>query len=285
MKFSHQSSDLSCNRKGNLFSGFSICRYRKPSFKTPWQYAPQYYYYQTDSTMKVARRLINKSPVHGTLILAEYQTGGYGRTPGSLWESKKGLNLLFNIILNKENIGNKINQLPILCGLSVAQVVEKECGLSCEVKWPNDVIAGGSKIAGCLCEVSKGWISIGIGITCNQLRGLPTGELPVSSIAKLTGQKVDRKNLLTKTLFKFYEFLLLDNWWVEVNQKLFARGEEIELVNGANSAPKNGVIKGVSPDGGLLISDRKGTIHACFSGSIRLFEASLRGSLDVQSEN
>ena len=256
------------------------------AIKTPWKHAPQYYYHQTDSTMTAARRLMKNGPVaHGTLIFAEYQTAGYGRTRGSSWESKKGLNLLFNVILNERNIREKINQLPILCGLSVARTVEKECGLSCEIKWPNDVMAGGNKIAGCLCEVSKGWVSVGIGITCNQVSGLPEAELPVSSIRLLTGKKVDRRNLLQETLVSFSRSLNLDNWWSEVNQNLFALNVEVELLNRANNLPRRGVIKGVNSEGGLLIKDQNGVLSVSFSGSIRLIEGSLRGSVDVQSEN
>ena len=149
----------------NLLSRLGLRRKLVFTIKTPWKQAPQYFFDRTNSTMTEARRLINSRPVHGTLILAEYQTGGYGRTPGSSWESKKGMNLLFNIILNESSTRKRINQLPIMCGLAVARSVEKECGLSCKIKWPNDVIAMGNKIAGCLCEYSRGWVSIGVGIT------------------------------------------------------------------------------------------------------------------------
>ena len=68
-----------------------------------------------------------------------------------------------------------VARLPLLCGLAVAHAVEQVSGVACQVKWPNDVIMGGCKVAGCLCAATAGWYSIGVGVTCNQLRGLPAG--------------------------------------------------------------------------------------------------------------
>ena len=142
--------------------------------------------------MEDARALIRTGAVHGALIVAGFQTRGRGRTPERRWVSAPGRNLLFNLLLAADALATNalaadarggdaragvsggaaptVARLPLLCGLAVAHAVEAVSGVACQVKWPNDVIMGGCKVAGCLCAATAGWYSIGVGVTCNQLR-------------------------------------------------------------------------------------------------------------------
>ena len=173
----------------------------QPAVASPWPAAPQYYLPRTGSTMEDARALIRQAPVHGALIVTNYQTRGRGRTPRRHWVSAPGRNLLFNLLLARSAVSAPVSgpdagggagtpaRLPLLCGLAVARAVEAVSGVACRVKWPNDVIVRGSKVAGCLCEALAGWCSVGVGVTCNQLRGLPGGALPASSVRLQCGRR------------------------------------------------------------------------------------------------
>ena len=163
-----------------------------------------------------------------------------------------------------------------MTGLAVARAVEAVSGLTCRVKWPNDVVAGGCKIAGCLCETSGGWYSVGVGVTCNQRRGLPpgaAGELPASSILAQSGRRVQRWMLLEAILAALHLLLAEPDWAPAADRRLFLRGGWVQLEGAGRGLPTVARVIGIAAAGGLTVEDAGGRRYTCFAGSVRLLPA------------
>ena len=222
--------------------------------------------------MEDARLLARRGSVSGALITADYQSRGRGRTAGRRWVSAPGRNLLFNLLLHADAVGAVPQRLPLLCGLAVAGAVEGRSGVPCQVKWPNDVVVRGGKIAGCLCERLQDWYSVGAGVTCNQRFGLPPGtggDLPASSIRLQSGRRVHRWALLEAILAELQRLLHEPGWAAEVDRRLFARGRWAQLSGAGRGIPRYALVARVAPSGGLVVRDAADAEYTCFSGSAR----------------
>ena len=117
---------------------------------------PRLHLREIDSTNSRARELAARGAPHGTLVTAAVQTSGRGRQ-GRSWTAPAGRALLCSVLIREPP-----RLLPLAAGLAVAEVVNKEARL----KWPNDVLLGGRKLAGILVEgrPQEGWAVTGIGV-------------------------------------------------------------------------------------------------------------------------
>jgi BirA family transcriptional regulator, biotin operon repressor / biotin---[acetyl-CoA-carboxylase] ligase len=117
---------------------------------------PRLHLRETDSTNERARELAEAGAPHGTLVTASVQTAGRGRQ-GRRWEAPTGSALLCSLLVRRFD-----DLLSLRAGLAVADVA----GESARVKWPNDVLVDGRKVAGILVEgrPQDGWAVVGIGI-------------------------------------------------------------------------------------------------------------------------
>ncbi len=119
----------------------------------------------TDSTNARARELAAAGAPHGTLVTAGEQTAGRGRQ-GRTWSAPPGRALLCSLVIRRPR-----TLLPLAAGVAVAEVaagvaVAKVAGDDATVKWPNDVLLGGRKVAGILVEgrPQEKWAVLGIGL-------------------------------------------------------------------------------------------------------------------------
>ena len=129
---------------------------------------PRHHLRTVDSTNERARELAAGGTPHGTLVTATEQTAGRGRQ-GRTWVGPSGRALLFSVVLREFDA-----LLPLRAGLAVADVA----GPHATVKWPNDVLLDGRKVAGVLAEgrPQEGWAVLGIGINVAvRLDELPVG--------------------------------------------------------------------------------------------------------------
>jgi BirA family biotin operon repressor/biotin-[acetyl-CoA-carboxylase] ligase len=136
----------------------------------------------------------------GAVATTEHQTSGRGRA-GRGWEDTSGTALLVSVLLRPPEI-SVAAQLSLVCALSVAEMVEGALGRGVEVKWPNDVLVDGGKVAGILPEAREGAVVCGIGLNVNQVEStLPRdARTPVASLRTLTGREHDRTELLVALL-------------------------------------------------------------------------------------
>ena len=108
------------------------------------------YYNTIDSTHKEAKRIVNNDNIkNGTIIVANMQTDGIG-THNRKWYTKTGENITFNIILYPNCNVEKIENITIVIAECIVQVVKQLYGLQLDIKYPNDVLYKGKKIAGIL---------------------------------------------------------------------------------------------------------------------------------------
>jgi BirA family transcriptional regulator, biotin operon repressor / biotin---[acetyl-CoA-carboxylase] ligase len=118
--------------------------------------APRVHFRLVDSTNARARELVSRGAPHGTLVTAAEQSAGRGRQ-GRRWSAPAGQALLCSVIVREPP-----RLLPLAAGIAVAE----EAGAEAKVKWPNDVLVGGRKVAGILAEgrLQEGWAVLGMGV-------------------------------------------------------------------------------------------------------------------------
>ena len=176
-----------------------------------------------DSTNNYTAKLIKKNKISfGTVIMADFQTNGKGQR-SSCWKSDKGLNLLISIyfdssFLNSENIFFLSKSIA----LAIRECVEKIIGINVTIKWPNDILINGSKIAGILIE--NQWKNekisssiIGIGLNVNQV--VFSEEENVLSLKNLTSKVYNLNSILQSlcssldtqfTILRNFDFFEID---------------------------------------------------------------------------
>jgi BirA family biotin operon repressor/biotin-[acetyl-CoA-carboxylase] ligase len=117
---------------------------------------PRLHLRETTSTNTRARELAAAGAPHGTLVTAGVQTAGRGRQ-GRTWLAPAGSSLLLSLVVRETE-----SLLPLRAGLAVADLA----GAAALVKWPNDVLLDGRKVAGVLVEArpQEGWAALGIGV-------------------------------------------------------------------------------------------------------------------------
>lgn len=147
---------------------------------------PRLHLRETGSTNDRARALAAAGAPHGTLVTAGVQTAGRGRQ-GRTWIAPPGRALLLSLVLRDHD-----PLLPLRAGLAVADLA----GPAARVKWPNDVLLAGGKVAGVLVEArpQEGWAVVGIGVNAavdpadlpRELRAATLGRAPRELDAALT---------------------------------------------------------------------------------------------------
>ena len=139
----------------------------------------------------------------GALVVAEEQTAGRGRL-GRRWFAPAGTSLLCSLQLRPASPTERLPELTGFAARACAEAIAGVTGLEPELKFPNDVLVGGRKVAGILAEAREGRVVLGIGINVN----VPASELPAdvahpaTSLLAETGRELDRAELLAELLVR-----------------------------------------------------------------------------------
>jgi BirA family biotin operon repressor/biotin-[acetyl-CoA-carboxylase] ligase len=140
--------------------------------------------------------LLDPSMPEGALAVADVQTAGRGRL-GRTWEAPPGTAVLCSILL-KPPRDRKLPQLALVAGVAIAEAIEDLTRLAARIKWPNDVMLRGRKVAGILAEAREGAVVLGIGVNVNQTdAALPPGAV---SLLSATSRRWDRASVLDALL-------------------------------------------------------------------------------------
>ena len=137
----------------------------------------------------------------GALVVAEEQTAGRGRL-GRSWFAPAGTSLLCSLQLRPDTPTERLPELTGVAARACADAIAALTGLEPALKFPNDVLVGGRKVAGILAEARDGRVVLGVGINVN----LPVDELPedvdrpATSLLVETGRELDRAELLAELL-------------------------------------------------------------------------------------
>jgi BirA family transcriptional regulator, biotin operon repressor / biotin---[acetyl-CoA-carboxylase] ligase len=151
---------------------------------------------KVSSTNDELRTLAEQGAAEGLILIAEEQSAGRGRR-GAQWFSPKGESLAFSIILRPSDEKCFWSRISLAAGLAVAEALEHFLPLA-EIKWPNDVLCGGKKIAGILVEAGGDFVILGIGINVNT-EHFPA-ELAATSLRCESGQHVRRAEVLLEVV-------------------------------------------------------------------------------------
>lgn len=231
------------------------------------------------STNDEALHWANQGAPHLALVLAEEQTAGRGRH-GRRWHTPPGVALAISLILRAEKLGSF--PLPYLTGLGalgVCTALQDSYDLEAQIKWPNDVIVEGKKLAGVLVETSwQGgdleFAILGIGINVAQGSVPPAHELdfPATSVEACIGRQVDRTVLLRNVLESVLSWLprleernFINAW----EQQLAYRSQHVRLTKQGDE-PIEGRLLGLGEDGSVRLRLLSGEELTYPIGQIRL---------------
>jgi len=218
---------------------------------------PRLHLRETTSTNDRARELAARGATHGTIVTAGAQTAGRGRQ-GRTWTAPAGSSLLVSLVLRAYD-----GLLPLRAGLAVADLA----GPTARVKWPNDVLIGGRKVAGILAETrpTEGWAVLGIGLNAAlDLNDLPTDLRATAATLGRTRGELDR--VLEELLERLTAWLAapVD----EVLPALRARDALLDRPVAWNGG--DGVGAGIDDAGRLLIRRGDGSQTVLDAGEVHL---------------
>jgi BirA family biotin operon repressor/biotin-[acetyl-CoA-carboxylase] ligase len=134
-------------------------------------------------------------------LLGDEQTAGRGRL-GREWVAPPGSSVLASVVLHPDVPTENLAELSLVAGRACAQALAEVAGVVPTVKWPNDVLIDGRKVAGILAEAREGRVVLGIGINVHQTAAqLPDrAEQPATSLLLETGRRFERAELLASLL-------------------------------------------------------------------------------------
>jgi BirA family biotin operon repressor/biotin-[acetyl-CoA-carboxylase] ligase len=218
---------------------------------------PRVHHRRTDSTNARARELAAAGAPHGTVVTASEQTAGRGRQ-GRTWSAPPDRALLCSIVVRDPS-----PLLPLAAALAVAEVA----GDRARIKWPNDVLLDGRKLAGILVEgrPQEGWAVLGIGINV----AVRPDELPPElrdTAATLEREPAEVEAVLAELLAG------LERWLPAGEEEILARYRELDALAGREIrwASGTGVAAGIADDGGLLVRVGDGETVTLAAGEVHL---------------
>jgi BirA family transcriptional regulator, biotin operon repressor / biotin---[acetyl-CoA-carboxylase] ligase len=157
--------------------------------------------YRYDALVPSTQRLLEQDDPEGAIAVAEEQTEGRGRL-GRSWHAPAGTSILVSVLLRPQVEPARLPELSLVAGGAVAQAIAEVTGLEPSIKFPNDVLVDGRKVAGILAESSDGRVVLGVGVNVNQSAGElpPDAQTEPTSLQLELGKPVDRRVLLAAIL-------------------------------------------------------------------------------------
>ena len=246
---------------------------------TKWAGKTVHFARKTDSTNLWIKRLAKEGAPEGTLALAEFQSAGRGRL-GRSWEVPEGTSVMMSILLRPKFEPQYAPMLTLVMGMAVAKAVKK-FGFDVSIKWPNDVVVSHKKICGILTEmgVRDGKIDyavIGVGINVN-IKEFPEEMADkATSLYLESGKEFDRSQipgLVMEAFEEYYEKFAatcdLSGLKEEYESILANYNQPVRVLA---KEPYEGVARGITDGGELLVEKTDGTIATVSAG-----EVSVRG--------
>ncbi|MGK4005935.1 biotin--[acetyl-CoA-carboxylase] ligase [Sorangium sp. So ce1036] len=240
---------------------------------------------ETASTNDDARRVAAAGAPHGAAFLADAQTRGRGRG-GRAWHSPPGENLYLSVVLRPGLPASGVSPIALVMGLAVASVVERRlaparrpgasgdrAASEVRLKWPNDVLVGGRKLAGILVEAqlrgeSVSSVIVGVGLNVGTRSFPPELSARATSLSLLGVDDVPREVLAAELLQALggaatrFEAGGLAPFADDLARLDWLRGRHVEVAGVA------GVAAGIDPAGHLLIRGADGVLRGVAAGEV-----------------
>ena len=232
------------------------------------------------STQERARQLAAEQAEEGTAVVAERQTGGRGRL-GRSWASPPHTGIYVSIILRPNLKPTDVRQIPLITGVATSRAIERVTGTKPRIKWPNDILIDGKKVAGILAEMGAEvdrlhYIALGIGINVNTKTAMLPKEVQgtATSLAEQCGKKVSRVRLL-QALFEELEFVYEEfkefgfrpgrEHWKALDGTI---GSRVRVSMGEREL--EGEALDLDPDGALVVKRDDGGLERVIAGDVYL---------------
>jgi BirA family biotin operon repressor/biotin-[acetyl-CoA-carboxylase] ligase len=235
---------------------------------------------ETTSTNDVIEKLARDGAKEGVVVFAESQTKGRGRL-GRKWISPPHKGLWFSILLRPDLRPQSATQLTVASATAIRTAIHEVTGLRADIKWPNDILINGRKVAGILTELRAEldhiqYLVLGIGIDVNLSHGdLPPELRKIASSLKIElGRPVSRAELAIaalRALDRDYGRVveggfqaLADEW----EQHCITLGREVLIRMGHREV--RGRAEALGDDGALLLRTEHGHIETIVGGDVSL---------------
>lgn len=246
----------------------------------PW--ADRFHYFNTvDSTNNYLKRQALLGAPHGTVAVADCQTGGKGRL-GRSFQSPGGVGIYLSMLLRPDCPQEQLMHLTCAVGTAMCDALEEAAGVRPGIKWTNDLVCEKRKLSGILVELlndtrGKLCVIIGIGVNCcQQLTDFPE-ELRdrAGSLAMVTGRRIDRPKVaaaMMEALADMDRNLLTgkEAMLEQYRRDCVTLGQKISVVRGDEI--RHGTALDIGNDGDLIVRFDDGHTEAVSSG-----EVSIRG--------
>lgn len=247
----------------------------------PWQ--NRIFWFDTiDSTNDRLKVLARQGAPHGTVLIADHQTGGHGRL-GRSFLSPGGVGIYLSILLRPECAPRELMHLTCAAAVAMCDAVEQAAGFRPGIKWTNDLVYNKRKLGGILTELGlspSGTVDfciVGIGINCCQKAENFAPEIRdmAGSLAMASGRDIDRSRVAAAMLEALAEMdaaLLTDKAGIlrRYRERCVTLGQDISLVRGDEI--RHGKALDIDDDGALIVRFADAHQEAVNSG-----EVSIRG--------
>ena len=235
------------------------------------------HYFRTDSTNAVALQLAAEGAEHGTVVVAEEQTGGRGRL-GRTWYSEKSSGIYTSIILRPPLAPVAAPVLTLMAGLAAQKATSSVSGLAVDIRWPNDLMVNGKKVCGILTEMSAELdrlhaVVLGIGINVNH-SVMPAELINIATSLRIEAHRgISRVQVLVallRELERHYQLLLangnraITERWEAASS--FAHGKRVRVVTPAGEAL--GTTRGIDVSGALKVEYDDGRQESLIAGEV-----------------
>jgi BirA family biotin operon repressor/biotin-[acetyl-CoA-carboxylase] ligase len=241
-----------------------------------------FHYSELASTQDTAAELAKNGIAEGTVIIAETQTNGRGRK-GREWVSPSECGIYLSIVLRPNLMPIQTIQMPLLAGVAVRKAIRKVVRIDPRIKWPNDIIVSGKKVAGILtemnCEIDLvNYIILGIGVNVNTsnsvMEKVPGGI--AGSLANQCGEAVSRVKLVRYLLSEFENIYtefrangfrsIREEWKTSSN----TIGSWVKIGDGSDKERIEGLAFDIDGDGFLMVKQKSGDLVKVISGEVLL---------------
>ncbi|MDZ7697831.1 MAG: biotin--[acetyl-CoA-carboxylase] ligase [Deltaproteobacteria bacterium] len=234
------------------------------------------YFMEIDSTNARAKDMASEGAAEGTVVVAEKQTGGRGRK-GRDWFSPPMGGIYCSLILRPEFPPEDGPKITFLSAVAAAEALGRFMSSGLTIKWPNDILANGKKIAGILTEMTSemdaiNYVVVGIGINVNTHAFPGDIQQKATSLLRETNERFSRVAILRAYLEaqeKWYNLFkkegfepILEKW--ATMAPIVGKAVRIEMVD----RTIEGKVRGIDPDGVLIVEDKDGAAHRIISGDV-----------------
>jgi BirA family biotin operon repressor/biotin-[acetyl-CoA-carboxylase] ligase len=224
--------------------------------------------HEVDSTQSHVFLLAAEDAPDGTTVVADVQTAGRGRR-GRRWRAEPGTSLLVSILVRPRLTASMLPLLSLATAVALAETLA-DTGVPARIKWPNDVLARGRKIAGILLESRMGAetiVAVGIGVNLLQ-RGFD-GDLEARATSAYleTGRALERGALLQALLVRFasWRARLENDGFDPVRERWLALNDTIGDAVSIDGV--TGLARDLDRAGALLVDDGT-TVHRMIAGAL-----------------